>query len=110
MLTQKIIGTEYKTVKYHGNVKFLIFECNNCSKQFSKMESYSKKQLKIHKNACCFCSPNCRNIYFNQKLMQKLEMQNKTEPPSSPPPLREPEAKKKESTSFFGWLNKVLEG
>ena len=25
-------------------------------KKFSKMESYSKKQLKIHKNACCFCS------------------------------------------------------
>lgn len=42
--------------------------------------------------------------------MQKLEMQNKSEPPSPPPSKVEPDEKKKENTSFFGWLNKVLEG
>lgn len=100
MLTQKIIGTEYKKVKYHGQVKYLIFECNNCGKQFSKMESYSKKQLKIHEHACCFCSPDCRNYYFNKKLIKKqAPVASSSEPDSD-----------KKNTSFFGWLNKILEG
>jgi len=100
MLTQKIIGTEYKKVKYHGQIKYLIFECNNCGKQFSKMESYAKKQLRIHKHACCFCSPDCRNKFFNKKIAGKnMPGQKKYRIRSS----------QHKSQSFFGWLNKMLE-
>ncbi|OGG03660.1 hypothetical protein A2W14_04055 [Candidatus Gottesmanbacteria bacterium RBG_16_37_8] len=93
MLTQKIIGTQYKKVKYHGQVKFLIFECNNCHKHFSKMESYSKKQLKIHKHACCFCSPKCRDAYFRKQNKQKSKSRGNSH---------------KKDSSLFGWINKIL--
>ena len=99
MLNQKIIGTEYKKVKYHVQVKFIIFECNNCRKHFSKMESYCRKQLKIHKNACCFCTPNCRNEYFNNSLKERI--QNEVIKPSG--------NSNNNKSSFFGWLNKLLE-
>src|SRR3990172_11367523 len=99
MLTQKIIGTEYKKVKYHGQIKFLIFECNNCRKHFSKMESYCKKQLKIHPHACCFCSPDCRNRYFNKKTAVSKKRIQKTISVNS----------HKKGSSFFGWLNNLLE-
>lgn len=95
MLKQKIIGTEYKKIKYHGEVKHLLFECNNCHKQFSKMESYCRKQVKIHKNACCFCSPNCRNQYF-----KKLGNSKKTVVKSSPVRTK--------TTPVIGWLKKIF--
>lgn len=98
MLTQKIIGSEYKKVKYHGMVKFLIFKCNNCRKKFSKMESYSKKQLKIHKNACCFCSASCRNNYFNNKSPQKSKASSK----------QSPQVSRGNGKSVLGWLNKLF--
>ena len=93
MLTQKIIGTEYKKIKYHGQVKFLIFECNNCRKKFSKMESYCKKQLKIHKHACCFCSPKCRDQYFRKQSAAQGTPKGNSH---------------KKETSLFGWINKLL--
>jgi len=68
MIKQLIVGSQYLPVKYHGKVKFLTFECNFCHKTFSKMESYARKQVKIHRNACCFCSPVCRTKYFAQNL------------------------------------------
>ena|SRR3990167_7469310 len=98
MLTQKILGSEYKKIKYHGLVKFLIFECNNCRKSFSKMESYSKKQLKIHKNACCFCSADCRNDYFNQKTKETVKKAHTPVVAVS----------KGNGKSVMGWLNKIF--
>lgn len=89
MLRQKIVGSEMRAVKYHDKVKFLHFECNNCHKTFAKLESYSRKQLKIHKNACCFCSPDCRTKYF--KRLKKAV------------PLP-----KDRGTSIFNWINKII--
>lgn len=68
MLTQIIRGETELPVKYHGKVKFIIFECNNCHKEFNKPVSYYRKQLKTRENACCFCSPECRTAYLKQKL------------------------------------------
>ncbi|OGG22045.1 hypothetical protein A3J20_02770 [Candidatus Gottesmanbacteria bacterium RIFCSPLOWO2_02_FULL_42_29] len=98
-LQQKILGTEMRQVKYHGNVKFLIFECNNCLKPFSRMESYSRKQVKIHKNACCFCSPECRTSYFKKTKFQA---------PSAEKRSAAAKPKTKGKSSFFGWLGKLL--
>jgi len=66
MLKQMVIGVNEKPVKYHGLVKFVVFECNNCHKQFEKQESYFKKQMKTRDNACCFCSPRCRSLYLTK--------------------------------------------
>ena len=68
MIKQLIKGSEKRAVKYHGEVNFLIFECNFCHKSFSKMESYARKQVRIHRNACCFCSPACRTKFFAKSL------------------------------------------
>lgn len=87
MLKQVIIGTEYKKIKYHGEIKHVIFKCNTCGKKFSKMESYCRKQIKIHKSACCFCCPDCRNRYFQKHLpigQKKVIKKKKTKPKSSP--------------------------
>ncbi len=59
MPKQIIKATKLVPVKYHGKVKYLVFECNYCHREFVKPESYYKKQLKTRKNACCFCSPQC---------------------------------------------------
>src|SRR3989338_35395 len=113
MLTQKIIGTEYKKVKYHGSVKFLIFECNFCSKRFSKMESYCRKQLKIHKNACCFCSPLCRNKYFLPEFGARSKSASKdyngSRLKSSSTQRRGTVPKTAKDESFFGWFNRLFE-
>jgi hypothetical protein len=67
VVSQIIKKSEYRPIKYHGQVKFLVFECNNCHKEFSRQESYARKQVKIHKNACTFCSPLCRTAFFKGK-------------------------------------------
>lgn len=70
MLKQIIVGSEDKKIKFHGYIKYIIFECNKCHKHFSKQESYYKKQLKNRKGACCFCSPRCRSrfLYSQSRL------------------------------------------
>jgi hypothetical protein len=67
MARQIILGTEERPVKYHGMVKFVVFECNNCHNNFSKQESYFRKQLKTRESACCFCSAKCRTSYIAKK-------------------------------------------
>jgi len=71
MLKQIILGTRYERVKYHSQVKYIVFQCNYCGKEFARMESYARKQVKIHKNACCFCSPGCRVKYFKNQSDDK---------------------------------------
>ncbi|KKS96478.1 MAG: hypothetical protein UV73_C0010G0063 [Candidatus Gottesmanbacteria bacterium GW2011_GWA2_43_14] len=101
MLQQTILGTEMRQVKYHGKVKFLLFKCNNCRKSFSRMESYCRKQVKIHKNACCFCSPECRTNYFKNAKFPQAADKRLSETPKKP---QAGDAK----SSFFGWLGKIL--
>lgn len=95
MLTQKIISSENKPVKYHGNIKFITFECNFCRRHFSKMASYYKKQLKSRPHACCFCSPECRNDYFKESA--KLQEEGKSVP--------SPKGK-----IFLSWIEKFFKG
>lgn len=77
MLKQTIKGEKSLKVKYHGEVKFLIFECNSCHKNFEKQESYFRKQSKTRQTACCFCSPECRTEYFtkNKNVPRELPVQ-----------------------------------
>lgn len=96
MLKHKILGQETKSVKYHGTVKFIIFECNTCGEHFSKMESYCKKQFKTHKNACCFCSARCRNIYINN--LKKVNSNMATSQNTI----------HKKKFSFFTWLGEAF--
>lgn len=77
MLTQIIKGEKFIPIKFHGNVKHLVFACNVCGKEFVKPESYFKKQSKMRKHACCFCSPKCRSQYLYQ---HKDEFRNSAEP------------------------------
>lgn len=65
MMSQVIRGETYKDIKYHGKVKYFIFECNHCHAPFEKLESYFSKQLKKRKNACCFCTAACRARYIS---------------------------------------------
>lgn len=76
MLKQIVKGEKYIPVKYHGQVKLVVFECNNCHKEFEKPESYFRKQLKTRRFACCFCSPGCRSTYYSRNNvtgMKKIE-------------------------------------
>lgn len=91
MPKQIVIGTEDRPVKYHNKVKYVIFECNNCHKQFAKQESYFRKQLKTRENACCFCSAGCRTTYhakknFVQKAYESRQTgkQDQAEPSATP--------------------------
>lgn len=76
MPRQIITGEKMLPIKYHGLVKHLIFECNNCHKQFLKSESYYRKQSKTRKHACCFCSPKCRSTYFFKKTAEATKTAN----------------------------------
>lgn len=53
-------------VKHHGKVKYLELECNFCHKHFDKQESYVRKQSRMRKSACCFCSIACRLNYYKK--------------------------------------------
>jgi hypothetical protein len=64
MLKQIIKGEKLIPIKFHGNVKHIVFACNVCGKEFIKPESYFKKQSKKRQHACCFCSPKCRSKYL----------------------------------------------
>jgi hypothetical protein len=64
MLKQIIKGEKEVSLKFHGKVKFMVFECNQCHKDFEKPASYYRKQMKTRKNSCCFCSPQCRVKYL----------------------------------------------
>lgn len=64
MLAQIHKGGKEVILKFHGKVKFMVFECNRCHKDFEKPASYYRKQMKTRKNSCCFCSPDCRVKYF----------------------------------------------
>ncbi len=97
MLKQIILGTREESVKYHGRVKFLVFQCNFCRREFSKMESYARKQVKIHRNACCFCSPACRVQYFKNKSKEKVVSQ-----------VIVSDVYSKTETSVFGWIKDML--
>lgn len=96
MLKQIIIGTKEEKIKYHGSVRFLLFECNMCHRQFTQLTSYFRKQVKKRPTACCFCSPACRTKYF---------FQNKHIPEGRQVPT---EQKVKESISPFGWLSRLF--
>lgn len=96
MLKQVIIGTEYKKIKYHGEIKHIIFKCNTCGKKFSKMESYCRKQIKIHKSACCFCCPDCRNRYFQKNL------------PIGHKTVRKKKVKKSKPSAIRDWLGNIF--
>lgn len=96
MPKQIVIGTEDRPIKYHGQVKFVVFECNNCHKHFAKQESYFRKQLKTRENACCFCSAGCRTTYhakrnFIEKAYTAPQPQPAAQPvpaPVAPPPVQ----------------------
>jgi len=59
------------------------------------MESYAKKQFKIHKNACCFCSPDCRNNYFQR--LRKKQIEN----------FKKPVQK---NTNILDWVDRFFRG
>ena len=68
MIKQKIIKTFYKaTDKFHKRVKHLVFICNSCNKNFIRLASCYRKQLKTSKNACCFCSMSCKSKWIAKK-------------------------------------------
>jgi len=64
MLKQIVVGEREHPVKYHGQVKHIVFACNYCGNEFEKPQSYVKKQMKTRSGACCFCSPDCRRHYL----------------------------------------------
>ncbi len=94
MLTQIIKGEELLPIKFHGEVKHLIFECNQCHENFVRPQSYLRKQSKKRAHACCFCSPRCRSKYMFVNKTQQVSSQparQNLDTPELPPKVEEPE-------------------
>lgn len=126
MLKQIIVGEELVPVKYHGQVKFLVFECNQCHTQFKKEESYYRKQTKRRAHACCFCSPKCRTTYQMNNLpitesspqpqqpTGHIAYDEQTQPvihaqaDVQPEPLEPQHNEQEKETSIGGWLSKLF--
>jgi len=69
------------------------------SKAFFEDGELLPQAEKIHKNACCFCSPECRTAYFKKTKFQA---------PSAEKSQAAVKAKTSGKSSFFGWLGKLL--
>ena len=66
MLKQIVVKEKMILVKHQGKVKYLELECNFCHRHFDKQESYVRKQSRMRKSACCFCSIACRLNYYKK--------------------------------------------
>jgi hypothetical protein len=111
MLKQIIKGEKLIPIKFHGNVKHIIFGCNVCGKEFIKPVSYYKKQSKMRPHACCFCSPICRSKYlYEHKNIPASQPEKETQAVKETPKAAaesSPTPKKKGFISQFlrGFLN-----
>jgi hypothetical protein len=68
----RIIKSFYKkTDKFHPHVKFYVFKCYWCHKEFSKMASDYRQQIKVKKNPYKFCSRPCKSKEIAKQCFPK---------------------------------------